>query len=147
MVASSFFWTARRMTGREFIRAKASSQTSLLPMSYWVPTGVRRNSFWKGSDLSGRKGALELPLLIQDVFRCQPNKAVSFCLWFAKTSAETQNGAVLGRVGRSVRYSKKTLEGVNPRARGAHIYKGPVENRSGLGRSIITMVQPSESLL
>src|SRR2546430_16691617 len=61
MVASSFFWTARRMTGREFIRAKASSQTSLLPMSYWVPTGVRRNSFWKGSDLSGRKGALELP--------------------------------------------------------------------------------------
>src|SRR5204863_2740922 len=30
-------------------------------MSYWVPTGVRRNSFWKGSDLSGRKGALELP--------------------------------------------------------------------------------------
>src|SRR6266446_9338590 len=32
-------------------------------------------------------------------------------LWFAKTSAETQNGAVLGGVGRSVRYSKKTLEG------------------------------------
>src|SRR5438046_10103458 len=31
---------------------------------------------------------------------------------FAKTSAETQNGAVLGRVGRSVRYSKKALEGV-----------------------------------
>src|SRR5207237_10406054 len=28
----------------------------------------------------------------------------------------------------------------------AHIYKGPVENRSGLGRSIM-MVQPSESLL
>ncbi len=68
-------------------------------------------------------------------------------LWFAKTSAETQNGAVLGRVGRSVRYSKKALEGANPRARGAHIYKGPVENRSGLCRSIVTMVQPSESLL
>ena len=71
-------------------------------------------------------------------------------LWFAKTSAETQNGAVLGRVGRSVRYSKKALEGVegaNPRVRGAHIYKGPVENRSGLCRSIVTMVQPSESLL
>jgi hypothetical protein len=69
--------------------------------------------------------------------------------WFAKTSAETQNGAVLGGVGRrlSVRYSKKTLEGANPRALGAHIYKGPVENRSGLGRSIVTMVQPSESLL
>ena len=46
-------------------------------------------------------------------------------LWFAKTSAESQNGAVLGGVGRrfSVRYSKKALEGANPRARGAHIYK------------------------
>jgi hypothetical protein len=55
-------------------------------------------------------------------------------LWFAKTSAETQNGAVLGGVGRrlSVQDSKKTLEGANPRARGAHIYKRPVENRSGL---------------
>jgi hypothetical protein len=32
-------------------------------------------------------------------------------VWFAKTSAETQNGAVLGGVGRrlSVRYSKKIL--------------------------------------
>ena len=44
------------------------------------------------------------------------------------------------------------FEGANPRARGAHIYayiyyKGPVENRSGLCRSIVTMVQPSESLL
>ncbi len=46
-------------------------------------------------------------------------------LWVAKTSAETQEGAVLGGVGRrlSVRYGKKTLEGANPRARGAHIYK------------------------
>ena len=36
---------------------------------------------------------------------------------------ETQDGAVLGGVGRrlSVRYSKKALEGANPRARGAHI--------------------------
>ncbi|PYS54025.1 MAG: integrase [Acidobacteria bacterium] len=52
----------RRITKyTHLVRAKASSQTSLLPMSYWVPTGVRRNSFWKGSDLSGRKGALELP--------------------------------------------------------------------------------------
>ena len=44
-------------------------------------------------------------------------------VWFAKTSAETQNGAVLGGVGRrlSVRYSKKTLEGPT-RVRGAHIY-------------------------
>src|SRR5258708_12764745 len=41
----------------------------------------------------------------------------------------------------------KTLEGRNPSARRAHIYKGPAESRSGLGRSIITMVQPAESLL
>jgi hypothetical protein len=70
-------------------------------------------------------------------------------LRFAKTSAETQNGAVLGGVGRrlSVQYSKKILEGANPRARGAHIYKGTVENRSGLCRSIVTMVPRSESLL
>jgi hypothetical protein len=63
-------------------------------------------------------------------------------LSFVKTSAETQDGAVLGGVGRrlSVRYSKNTLEGANPRARGGHIYKGPVENRSGLCRSIVTMV-------
>jgi hypothetical protein len=75
--------------------------------------------------------------------------AENLALWFAKTSAETQDGVVLDGVGRrlSVRYSKKTLEGANRRARGAHIYKGPVENRSGLCRSIVTMVQPSESLL
>src|SRR6266436_6499484 len=41
----------------------------------------------------------------------------------------------------------KTLEDTNPSARGAHIYKGPAESRSGLGRSIITMVQHAESLL
>lgn len=41
----------------------------------------------------------------------------------------------------------KTLEGRNPSARGAHIYKGPAERRSGLGRSIVTMVQPAESFL
>jgi len=41
----------------------------------------------------------------------------------------------------------KTLEDTNPSAREAHIYKGPVESRSGLGRSIVTMVQPAESLL
>jgi hypothetical protein len=28
-----------------------------------------------------------------------------------------------------------------------HVYKGPAESRSELGRSIITMVQPAESLL
>ena len=31
--------------------------------------------------------------------------------------------------------------------RGGHIYKGPAESRSGLGRSIVTMVQPAESLV
>ena len=41
----------------------------------------------------------------------------------------------------------KTLEGRNPSARSAHIYKGPAERRSGLGRSIVTMVQPAESFL
>jgi len=41
----------------------------------------------------------------------------------------------------------KTLEDTKPSAREAHIYKGPVESRSGLGRSIVTMVQPAESLL
>src|SRR5258708_11814367 len=39
----------------------------------------------------------------------------------------------------------KTLEGTNPSAPGAHIYEGPAESRSGLGRSIVTMVQPAES--
>jgi hypothetical protein len=34
-----------------------------------------------------------------------------------------------------------------PDARGARIYKGPAESRSELCRSIVTMVQPSESLL
>ena len=34
-----------------------------------------------------------------------------------------------------------------PGARGARIYKGPDESRSELCRSIVTMVQPSESLL
>ena len=41
----------------------------------------------------------------------------------------------------------KTLEGTSPSARGAHVYKGPAESRSELGRSIVTMVQPAESLL
>jgi len=45
-------------------------------------------------------------------------------MWFAETSAETPNGAVLGGVGRrlSVQYSKKTLEEANPLARGARMY-------------------------
>src|SRR5207253_10173543 len=37
--------------------------------------------------------------------------------------------------------------GGQPACAHIYIYKGPVENRSGLCRSIITMVQPSESLL
>src|SRR6266404_3948899 len=41
----------------------------------------------------------------------------------------------------------KTLEDTNPSARGAHIYKGPAESRCGLGRSIVTMVQPAQSFL
>src|SRR6266481_440120 len=45
----------------------------------------------------------------------------------------------------------KTLEDTNPSARGAHTYthtyKGPAESRCGLGRSIVTMVQPAESFL
>jgi hypothetical protein len=47
----------------------------------------------------------------------------------------------------------KTLEDTNPSVPGTHIYsgtdiyKGPAESRSGLGRSIVTMVQPAESLL
>jgi hypothetical protein len=40
----------------------------------------------------------------------------------------------------------KTLEDTKPSTRGARIYKGPAESRSGLGRSIVTMVQPAESL-
>jgi hypothetical protein len=73
-------------------------------------------------------------------------------LWFAKTSAGTKNRAVLGRVGLNTiiaRYGMKTktLKGTNPSARGAHIYKGPAESRSGLGGSIVTMVQPADSLL
>src|SRR5271169_1240082 len=68
-------------------------------------------------------------------------------LWFAKTSAGTKNRAVLGRVGLNTiiaRYGMKTktLKGTNPCARGAHIYKGPAESRSGLGGAIVTMVQP-----
>jgi len=53
-------------------------------------------------------------------------------LWFAKTSAETQDGVVLDGVGRrlSVRYSKKPLEGTNRRARGAHIYTHILKDRS-----------------
>jgi hypothetical protein len=41
----------------------------------------------------------------------------------------------------------KTLEGRNPSAPRARIDKGPAEGRSGLGRSIVTMVQPAESSL
>jgi hypothetical protein len=41
----------------------------------------------------------------------------------------------------------KTLEGTNPSAHGAHVYIGPAGSRSGLGRSIVTIVQPAESLL
>jgi hypothetical protein len=37
----------------------------------------------------------------------------------------------------------KTLEATNPSAPG----KGPAESQSELGRSIVTMVQPAESLL
>jgi hypothetical protein len=45
----------------------------------------------------------------------------------------------------AVRYASGKVG--SPRARGAHIYKGPTESRSGLCRPIVTMVQPSESLL
>ena len=42
----------------------------------------------------------------------------------------------------------KTLEGTNGSALGgAYVYKGPAESRYELGRSIVTMVQPAESLL
>ena len=41
------------------------------------------------------------------------------------------------------RYSMKTLEGRNPSARGAYAYIA--ESGYGLGRSIVTMVQPAES--
>src|SRR5467141_5004511 len=40
----------------------------------------------------------------------------------------------------------KTLEGTN-QVRVEHTYIGPAGSRSGLGRSIVTMVQPAESLL
>ena len=71
---------------------------------------------------------------------------------FAKTSAGTKNRAVPGRVGLYTiiaRYGMKTktLKGTTPSARGAHLYKGPAESRSGLGGSIVTMVQPADSLL
>src|SRR5271165_340842 len=41
----------------------------------------------------------------------------------------------------------KTLRSTNLSARGVRIYKGPAENRSGLGRSIVTMMRAAESLL
>jgi len=72
-------------------------------------------------------------------------------LWFAKTSAEAQNGAVLGGVGLNTiidsMQQEDSTEGGPACACGAQIYKGPAESRSGLCRSIVTMVQPSESLL
>jgi hypothetical protein len=71
-------------------------------------------------------------------------------LWFAKTPAEAQNGAVLDGVSlKSIIDSipQKTLEGTNPSAWRTHIYKGPTKSRSGLGRSIVTMVQSTESQL
>ena len=125
-VASSFFWTARRMTGREFIRAKASSQTSLLPMSYWVPTGVRRNSFWKGSDLSGRKGALELPCTHPG---CLPLSAKQSGLFLPCGSPKLQPRPKTGWF--SVEEAGDDRSGgANPRARGAHVYTRIYEFRS-----------------
>jgi hypothetical protein len=62
---------------------------------------------------------------------------------FAKTSAGTRNGAVLGGVGLNaiiVSIQHGDTGGQEPERVGA-------DSRSGLGRSIITMVQPAESLM
>src|SRR5437899_644870 len=107
------------------IRAKASSQTSLLPMSYWVPTGVRRNSFWKGSDLSGRKGALELPCTHPG---CLPLSAKQSGLFLPVVRQNFSRDPKRG----GSRWSRQAMigpiqqedsGGANPRARGAHVYK------------------------
>ena len=72
-------------------------------------------------------------------------------LWFAKTPAEAQNGAVLDGVSLNTIIDPIPQEdsgGHEPECvEGTYIYKGPAESRSGLGRSIVTMVQPTESHL
>ena len=72
-------------------------------------------------------------------------------VWFAKTPAEAQNGAVLDGVSLNTIIDPIPQEdtgGHEPECvEGTYIYKGPAESRSGLGRSIVTMVQPTESHL
>ena len=74
-------------------------------------------------------------------------------LLLAKTSAETQGAAVLGRAGLNTIIASIQHEdsgGQEPECverAYIRIYKGPAESRSGLCRSIVTMVQPAESLL
>jgi|SRR5215510_5214828 len=89
------------------------------------------------------RAALELEILAlrhqTGVLQGSAAKRPKLTLWFAKTSAEAQNGAVPGEVGSrlSVRYSKKTLEGGQPACAWVahtHIYI----YRTG-GKSIRTM--------
>ena len=117
---------------------------------------VFQNSVWVGHEISGHAYPailLEIGNELSDersVGNADEIRA-HLTLWFAKTPAEAQNGAVLDGVSLNTIIDPIPQEdsgGHEPECvEGTYIYKGPAESRSGLGRSIVTMVQPTESHL